>query len=117
MKHELKKINSRELLLPKLTPGTIVMIHLSNSKTSDKFKKRRRNYNILAMFLEYEGTSAIVTRLTEQSNPDGTINVLNVPIFAVQFICQSLTDIYQNGSLTPLGEQIKHPFNLSITPI
>jgi len=116
MKHELKKINSRELLQPKLTPGTIVMVHLSNSKTSDKFKKRRRNYNVLAIFLEYEGTSAIVTRLTEQPNPDGTINVLKVPTFSVQFICRSLTDIYQNGSLTPIGEQIKHTFNLSITP-
>ena len=117
MKRELEKINSRELLQPKLTPGSIVMVHLSNSKTSDKFKKRRRNYNILAMFLEYEGTSTIVTKLTEQPKPDGTINVLKVPTFAVQFICRSLNDIYQNGALTPLGEQIKHTFNLTITPI
>jgi len=59
---------------------------------------------------------AVIRTLRNALGENNQVLISN-PTFAVQFICRSLTDIYQNGTLTPLGEQIKHSFNLSITPI
>jgi len=115
MKNELRKVNQVELGTHSYEPGNIVMVHLTTGtkedKQSTKFTKRRRQYETLAKFIRYDGNTAIIKSFT-----DPTQREIRVPIFNVQFICHDLNDIYQNGALTPIGEQIKHTFNLSITP-
>ena len=115
MQTELNKIKSRERLQPRPQPGSIVMAHLPSAKTSDRFAKRRRDYHTLAYLIKYQGSSAIIQRLTAEPNPDGSVEQLRVPTFAIQFVCNTLRDIYDEHGLTSLGEQIKHTFNLKIT--
>jgi len=115
MQNELRKINQIESKTHSYNPGNIIMVHLTTGtkedKQSTKFTKRRRQYETLAEFIRYDGNAAIIKSFTDPAQLE-----IRVPIFNVQFICRDLNDIYQNGSLPPIGEQIKHTFNLSITP-
>jgi len=115
MQDELQKMNQIESRTHSYSPGNIVMVHLTTGtkedKQSTKFTKRRRQYETLAEFIRYDGNTAIIKSFTDPAQLE-----IRIPIFNVQFICRDLNDVYQNGSLTPIGEQIKHTFNLSITP-
>jgi hypothetical protein len=54
--YKLEEINQKqkEIVLKEYEPKNILLIHLDFSKTSNRFNKKRRNFNKLAKFIAYE---------------------------------------------------------------
>ncbi len=64
-------------------PGDILMLHLDNSKTADKFAKRRRNFMHYGKFIKYQNGNVVVKvlGLTPESNDNPNGRPIEIPIF------------------------------------
>jgi hypothetical protein len=77
-------------------PGNILLIHRSVNKTSDLFRKRRRNFDELATFIQYVHGNVQVELKSKE--------VVILPIYYTKFVCDSKDDL-------PID--YKYLFNLS----
>jgi hypothetical protein len=72
-------------------PGNVLLIHLNKAKTKDMFDKKRRAFNEVAIFVNYQNGNVLCDRL--QRTPQGGIQrgtrVL-IPIFYTRRVAQSL---------------------------
>ena len=68
-------------------PGNILMVHLDNSKTPNRMKKRRRNFEDIGEFLGYKNGNVIVKMLTGYK--DQIDQELEVPIFYTKKIARN----------------------------
>ena len=97
MNHKLNKVNQllRNDGLLNLQPGNIVMIYLNKGKTSQSFDKKRRVFEYLGEFLEYDGGNVRVL-----------INGIEkiIPIYWIEYVSQSWDTLpqkyYQTFNLT-----------------
>jgi predicted membrane-bound dolichyl-phosphate-mannose-protein mannosyltransferase len=78
----LKKQNNASL--HKYKKGNVLLIHLPNEKTNQRFQKRRRNFDQLAIFVQYVNGNCQV-ELVKNNNKTEII-----PIYYTQFLCDSL---------------------------
>ena len=86
-------------------PGNILLVHLDFSKTPMKFMKKRRNFNALAEFIEYQHGNVVarVLRLInleikKDTTADKSLDVnLNdrviIPVYFTKFVCERSSEI------------------------
>jgi hypothetical protein len=87
-------------------PGNVLLIHLDKSKTKEGFDKKRRAFNELALFVQYQNGNVVCDRLardgkgkiirklniTPKTNVV-TIDRIVIPIYFTKFVCASLDDL------------------------
>jgi hypothetical protein len=66
-------------------PGNILLIHRPVNKTSDLFRKRRRNFDELATFIQYVHGNVQVELKTKK------VEIL--PIYYTKFVCDTKNDL------------------------
>jgi hypothetical protein len=66
-------------------PGNILLIHRPVNKTSELFKKRRRNFDELATFIQYTHGNAQVELKTKE--------VVILPIYYTKFVCNNKNEL------------------------
>jgi hypothetical protein len=90
--YKLEEINQKqkELGLKEYEPGNILLIHLDFSKTSNRFSKKRRNFNKLAKFIAYEfgNIKCYIYNIEKHIK-----NPLTVPIYYTKYIAKDENSI------------------------
>jgi hypothetical protein len=92
---EAKRLQQEEGLF-RYKIGNVILIHLSETKTKLKFKKRRRNFDQLAVFIDYEFGNVLCYLLFVRKNgndiadkaSDGEAVYIRVPIYYTKYVAE-----------------------------
>jgi hypothetical protein len=73
-------------------PGNVLLIHIDKSKTSKKFDKKRRVFNEVAIFREYQNGNVLCDRLqrTQQGGVQRNPKPALLPIYFTRRVAESL---------------------------
>jgi hypothetical protein len=76
-------------------PGNILLIHLDKSKTQESFDKKRRAFNELAVFIEYQNGNVLCRRLTrdEYNKIIPYRQQVLIPIYYTKYLAPSVQEI------------------------
>ena len=116
MKLKLRNINEKQKLkgLLDYKKGNIILVHLDKSKTQKKHEKRRRVFNEIAEFINYQNGNVICklinpyrtfnktndglvpyeqSKLGRKAQTDIEKSIIEVPIIYTKFVCDSFDDL------------------------
>jgi hypothetical protein len=86
-----KNKNEMRLNKNKYKPGNVIFIHLSHSKTAQRFAKRRRNYDRLALFESYNHGNVQCKIITPDLHVIDDIIIL--PAYYTKYCCTDINSI------------------------
>jgi hypothetical protein len=95
--YELETVKEKQSIndLFKYKTGNVLMIHLDDSKTKDKMLKIRRQFNKLAVFVEYSFGNVECRVITHERNSDQLVlkPVITIPIQYTKFVSSDINGI------------------------
>lgn len=106
------RIRQKQLRLDKYSPGNILMVHLDQDKTNNKFTKRRRVFDSLAQFVQYFNGNALVQLIDKpkkdsrgyvETNSQGIEYFLDyeerakvIPLYCTRYVCKNIDSLPQS---------------------
>jgi hypothetical protein len=79
--------------------GNVLLIHLPLAKSNLAFRKRRRNFDELALFYDYSHGNVRCTLLNETLVKALKTAFITIPIYYTKFLCESVEHIPHNTRL------------------
>jgi hypothetical protein len=89
-----KNINKTNVTRPIYKRGNVIFIHLNHSKIAQRFTKRRRNFDTLAVFESYVSSCNVQCRIITH---DLQIidNIITLPSYYTKYCCSDINSIPQ----------------------
>jgi hypothetical protein len=89
---QLKLIDTLRLqhkFFPRYNNGDLLIVYRPLDKTDEKFKKRRKNFQELAVFVKYDGHGNVTATLLTPEGKPGAVGGITLPLYNTKFLCDA----------------------------